>query len=253
LNTVVVIPARLESSRLPRKLLLPIGGKPIIRHVFDQVSKACNINDIIIATDSPDIYAVCKGFTDKIVLTGREHQSGTDRIAEVARSLNCNYIINVQGDEPFINPDLIDQLSRQISGSDDVMASAMCRIHWFDELNDPNIPKVIVDKDNYAIYFSRLPIPFIRDKANNKIDAGPVPEDLIYFKHTGIYAYKKDFLLRFSKMEQTYLEKQEKLEQLRAVENGFKIKMLLTEHTSISIDTKEDYEKAVLFYGKHGI
>jgi len=234
MKTVVVIPARLKSSRLPNKLILDLGGKSIIQRVYEQCIKAQGIEAVYIAVDHPELMNHCSAFTSNVIHTRADHQSGTDRIAEAIEKINCDAVINVQGDEPFIDPNLITQLALEINNN--VMVSAMCPIKTVTELEDTNNVKVITDIDSKAIYFSRSVIPFNRD--------GIDFDKLTYQKHLGIYGYNKEFLLKLSKMEPTFLEHTEKLEQLRVLENGFTIQMVSTPHNAIGIDTLEDYNKA---------
>lgn len=234
MNTVVVIPARLQSTRLPNKLLLELGGKSIIQRVYEQCLKAKGITGVYIAVDHEKLKLHCQKFSNTVISTRADHQSGTDRIAEAVSNIDCNAVINVQGDEPFIDPKLISELAQEIKKN--TMVSAMCSIKDTVELKDPNNVKVITDKYSKAIYFSRSVIPFNRD--------GIDFEKLSYYKHLGIYGYTKGFLLEYSKMEPTYLEQAEKLEQLRVLENGYSIKMVITSHNAIGIDTLEDYNHA---------
>jgi len=233
MKTVVVIPARLESTRLPNKVILDIGGKPLIQRVFEQVKKSKKVSDIFIATDSEKIIKLVESFGGKAILTSSKHQSGTDRIAEAVQNLETDFIINVQGDEPLISPNLIDSLISVLENDDEVsFVSAMRKIDNLEDLDNPNCVKVITDFSQNAIYFSRSKIPFSRDNDFQN-----------YFQHIGIYGYKKDFLLKYSQLPQTVLEQTEKLEQLRAIENGFKIRMVETEYKSIGVDTLADLEK----------
>jgi len=233
MKTVVVIPARLESTRLPNKVILDIGGKPLIQRVFEQVKKSKKVSDIFIATDSEKIIKIVESFGGKAILTSSKHQSGTDRIAEAVQNLETDFIINVQGDEPLISPNLIDSLISVLENDDEVsFVSAMRKIDNLEDLDNPNCVKVITDFSQNAIYFSRSKIPFSRDNDFQN-----------YFQHIGIYGYKKDFLLKYSQLPQTVLEQTEKLEQLRAIENGFKIRMVETEYKSIGVDTLADLEK----------
>lgn len=234
MKTVVVIPARLKSTRLPNKLMLDLGGKSIIQRVYEQCIKAKGIDAVYIAVDHLELKNHCTTFTVNVISTSDQHQSGTDRIAEAVGKINCDAVINVQGDEPFIDPNLITQLALQIK--ENAMVSAMCPIESLSELENPNNVKVITNVNNQAIYFSRSVIPYNRDGmdfAKSK-----------YKKHLGIYGYNKDFLFKFSNMKPTFLEVTEKLEQLRVLENGYNIKMVLTHHNAIGIDTLEDYNTA---------
>ena len=232
MNNLVVIPARLNSSRLPNKVLLKVQGKSIIEYVYRQVEKSQLVDKIIVATDSEIVLKDVNNFGGEAVLTSSKHQSGTDRVAEVAKKYNFKNIINVQGDEPNISPNLIDSLFLELENEKVYFVSAMSLINSFDEVANPNVVKVICDINNYAIYFSRSQIPFIRDN-DFQVD---------FFKHIGIYGFKKDFLIKYSKLPQTNLELSEKLEQLRAIENGYKIKMVKTDYNSFGIDTLEDFE-----------
>jgi len=246
MKKVVVIPARLNSTRLANKVLLDLGGKSVVQRVYEQSLKAKSIDKVYIATDSIEVLKSCQKFTNNIILTDKNHQSGTDRVAEAIKNIDCDVIINVQGDEPFIEPSLIDKLANSFDNSDTLMSSVIHQITKVDDLKNPNIVKVTIDKNSNAIYFSRSIIPHHRDEwdslLNHHID---IPSPLKFYRHLGIYGYTKEFLIEYSQMPQTYLERIEKLEQLRVVENGYKIKMIETEYNSIGIDTQEDYERAL--------
>ncbi|MDY0403617.1 3-deoxy-manno-octulosonate cytidylyltransferase [Sulfurovum sp.] len=244
MRTVVIIPARLGSSRLPGKVLLDICGKPMIQHVYEAARKATKIDDVYIATDAEEVKDVCSTFTDKIIMTSTVHESGTDRLAEAIEKIDCDCVINVQGDEPLIDPKLIDALAVQMQASDEEMVSAMHKILSTSELKSPNAVKVTVDNRSYALYFSRSIIPHHRDDWEallNHHETIPVP--LRFYKHIGIYGYSTSFLKMYANLEQTYLEKLEKLEQLRVLENGFSIKMVETEYEPVGVDTLEDLER----------
>ena len=246
MKKIVVIPARLSSSRLPRKVLLDLKGKSVIQRVYEQVQKAKNIDDIYIATDSNEVLQECKKFTNNIILTSAGHQSGTDRIAEAIEKIDCDIVVNVQGDEPFIEPNLIVELAQILENNEINMVSAMHKIKLVEELKNPNVVKVIINKNYEALYFSRSTIPHHRDEWETLLNHHKeIPNGLKFYRHLGIYGYKKDFLLKYIDMEMTYLERLEKLEQLRVLENGYKIKMIETNYNSIGIDTKDDYEKAL--------
>ena len=246
MKKIVVIPARLNSTRLPNKVLLDLNGKSVVQRVYEQCKKAQSIDEVYIATDSQKVKEVCSSFTNNIILTDEKHQSGTDRIAEAISDIDCDIIINVQGDEPFIEPSLIDKLANSFKNSDIIMSSAMHKISKVEELKSPNVVKVTIDKNSNALYFSRSIIPHHRDEwetlLNHHID---IPAPLKFYRHLGIYGYTKDFLIKYSQMEQSYLERLEKLEQLRVLENGYKIKMIETNYNSIGIDTQEDYKMAL--------
>lgn len=247
MKKVIIIPARLDSSRLPKKVLLDLKGKTVIQRVYEQCLKVKNVDGVYIATDSIEIKEVCETFTDKVIITKSTHQSGTDRIGEAVSAIDCDIVINVQGDEPFIEPSLIEALVNSFSNSDISMSSAMSKINNIKDLQNTNVVKVVTDLHNNALFFSRSLIPFPRDVKEISI-ANEVLKKYQFFRHIGIYGYRKDFLLKFVNMEQSYLEKIEKLEQLRALENGFKIKMIDANSSLIGIDTREDYEEALKKY-----
>ncbi|MDB4497594.1 3-deoxy-manno-octulosonate cytidylyltransferase, partial [Flavobacteriaceae bacterium] len=244
MKKVIIIPARLNSSRLPKKVLLDLNGKTVLQRVYEQCLKVKNVDEVYIATDSLEIKKVCETFTNHVIITKSTHQSGTDRIGEAISSIDCDIVINVQGDEPFIEPSLIEALVNSFSNSEISMSSAMSKINNVKDLQNSNVVKVVVDHHNNALFFSRSLLPFPRDVKEISI-AKEVLEKYQFLRHIGIYGYRKDFLLKFVNMEQSYLEKVEKLEQLRALENGFKIKMIEAESSLIGIDTQEDYEEAL--------
>ena len=247
MKKVIIIPARLDSSRLPKKVLLDLKGKTVIQRVYEQCLKVKNVDGVYIATDSIEIKEVCETFTDQVIITKSTHQSGTDRIGEAVSAIACDIVINVQGDEPFIEPSLIEALVNSFSNSDISMSSAMSKINNIKDLQNTNVVKVVTDLHNNALFFSRSLIPFPRDVKEISI-ANEVLKKCQFYRHIGIYGYRKDFLLKFVNMEQSYLEKIEKLEQLRALENGFKIKMIEANSSLIGIDTREDYEEALKKY-----
>lgn len=226
---------------------MDLKGKTVVQRVYEQCLKAKNIEDVYIATDSEDVFNSCQKFTENTIVTKKTHQSGTDRIAEAVSNIDCDIVINVQGDEPFVEPLLIEQVANALMSDDKMpMSSAMHKIDKVSELKNSNIVKVTVTKNNEALYFSRSIIPHHRNEWEPLLNHySHIPEELTFYRHLGIYGYTKDFLLKFSEMEQTYLERSEKLEQLRALENGFKIKMVETTYNSIGIDTLEDYHNAL--------
>ena len=247
MKKVIVIPARLDSSRLPKKVLLDLKGKTVIQRVYEQCLKVKNVDGVYIATDSIEIKEVCETFTNNVIITKSTHKSGTDRIGEAVSAIDCDIVINVQGDEPFIEPSLIEALVNSFVNSEISMSSAMSKISNVKDLQNTNVVKVVTDLHNNALFFSRSLIPFPRDVKEISI-AKEVIEESQFFRHIGIYGYRKDFLLHFVNLEQSYLEKVEKLEQLRALENGFKIKMIEANSSLIGIDTQEDYEEALKKY-----
>ena len=247
MKKVIIIPARLDSSRLPKKVLLDLKGKTVIQRVYEQCLKVKNVDGVYIATDSIEIKEVCETFTNNVIITKSTHKSGTDRIGEAVSAIDCDIVINVQGDEPFIEPSLIEALVNSFVNSEISMSSAMSKISNVKDLQNTNVVKVVTDLHNNALFFSRSLIPFPRDVKEISI-ANEVIDESQFFRHIGIYGYRKDFLLHFVNLEQSYLEKVEKLEQLRALENGFKIKMIEASSSLIGIDTQEDYEEALKKY-----
>lgn len=250
-NVVAVIPARYSSVRLPGKLLLPIDGKPLILHTAEQAERATSVSRVIVATDDPRIIEVVKANGGNAVLTSVEHRSGTDRVAEVAESLEeGSVIVNVQGDEPLIDPRTIDAaVDALLNDPDADMATTSEPIESLQELLNFNNVKVVVGDSGYAIHFSRSPMPFPRE-ASLRHDGDPnraiieEPELLsIFRKHTGLYVYRREYLLHISRKPQTTLEKLEMLEQLRALEDGAKIRVVQAVGSSIGVDTQEDYER----------
>ena len=236
MNIIAVIPARYAATRFPGKLMQLLGGKAIIRHVYEN-SVATNLfNDVFVVTDSDIIYNEITHNGGKAIMSKKEHESGSDRIAEAVAEMNVDIIINVQGDEPFIKKEPLEKLVRLFDDPSVLVASLMRKISA-DEAKNPNNVKVVTDKSGYALYFSRSIIPFQRD-----------PEFTVdYFLHVGVYGYKKDVLMKFTGWPQSALEKTEKLEQLRYLENGIKIKMAETDYNNIAIDTPEDLEKVKNF------
>lgn len=240
MKAVVVIPARYASTRLPCKLILPevksVTGRYIIEHVYQNVKQARQIHQVIVATDNQLIYDIVRGFGGDVEMTSVLHTSGTDRIAEVASRLDADVIVNVQGDEPEMNASMIDQVIEALAEDQDaVIATLAHEIKNAAELANPNVVKVVLDNGGYALYFSRSQIPYIRDSKDPMNEPG-----IRFLRHLGIYAYKKDFLLQYAKLPSSPLEQAEKLEQLRALSNGYKIKVAITEYTSRGIDTRED-------------
>lgn len=240
LKCIIVIPARFASTRFPGKPLVTLGRKPIIQHVYEAV-QSLNLPTII-ATDNEAIQAKVKEFGAECVLTSEHHQSGTDRIAEVVKDLDYQLIINVQGDEPFIQIEPLKKLIKAFEDESISVASLMHKLESPNDINNPNNVKVVCGSNNHALYFSRSPIPYNRD--NNP--------HVTYFKHVGVYAYTKKALLDFVKLPLSKLEVIEKLEQLRFLENGYKIKMVETEYTGIGIDTPEDLSAAEDYLKKNG-
>ena len=230
-KVAVVIPARYASTRLPAKPLHPIAGKPLIQHVWERCARAKGIESVIVATDDMRIAEAAFGFGAEVAMTSPKHRSGTDRVAEVAKKLRgFSHIINVQGDEPLVDPALIAKLAATLAKDQKIaMVTAANVFASDDDLTNPNMVKVVLDRESDGLYFSRLPIPFVRGD-------GVRPS---FYRHHGIYGYTTKFLLQFVKWKPGVLEQAESLEQLRALENGATIKVLITSDTSPGVDTPE--------------
>lgn len=234
MKIIGVIPARYASTRFPGKPLAQIQGKPMIQWVYERASLAKSLKEIIVATDDQRIYDTVRQFEGNVVLTSTEHTSGTERIAEAVKDLDVDIVVNIQGDEPLIDPQMIEQvISSLISEPELVMATLKQPVSDSTELSNPNIVKVVTDINDFALYFSRSVIPFIADETSL---TG-------YFKHIGLYVYRKAFLLKLVSLPITPLERTERLEQLRVLENGYKIKVSQTAYYSIGVDTWDDIEK----------
>ena len=233
-----VIPARFASTRLPGKPLADIVGKPMIQRVYERALQAKRPDQVLVATDDDRVMAAIEGCGGKAMMTRADHPTGTDRLAEVAAAYpDIDVIINVQGDEPLIEPDVIDDLAAAFDEDPELkMATVMTPIGE-EEKNNPNNVKVVTDKKGYALYFSRSLLPYPR-----------VETGIETFKHIGIYAYKRDFVMEYAKMEPTMLEKTESLEQLRVLENGYRIRVIRTESKFVGVDTAEDLEKVNEIY-----
>lgn len=244
-----IIPARYQSTRFPGKPLAMINNKPMIQWVYENVANA--VNEVWVATDDERIFKTVEKFGGKAIETLSTHQSGTDRCAEAANKLSekidFDVVINIQGDEPFIHPEQIELLKSCFSSNADI-ATLIKKINSEEELFNPNRPKVVTDKQQFALYFSRSPIPFVRNE--EKTD-WHLKHD--FWAHIGMYAYKKEVLQKISKLKQSELEQSESLEQLRWLENGFKIKTAITEHQSIGIDTPEDLELALQLFKNNSV
>ena len=238
MTSVCVIPARFASSRLPGKPLAKIGNKPMIQWVYEQAVKADKIDRVIVATDHADIEKVVESFGGEVVMTDPELASGTDRVAAAVQKIDTDIVINLQGDEPFVEPELLNKLVSAFSDSEIYMATPIRRIESIENLNDPNLVRVVKDVNNYALYFTRNVIPYLRD--HNKKEW---INKFKYFKHVGIYAYRLTFLNILTTLSVSELEKAERLEQLRVLENGYRIYTIETEYDSMSVDTPEDLIK----------
>lgn len=230
---VAVIPARYASTRFHGKPLADLAGRPLIEHVYRRVTECRAIGTVIIATDDERIRRAVEGFGGRVQMTNAAHVSGTDRVAEVARALDCELVVNVQGDEPLIEPDMIQQALAPFVNPALQMSTLRRRIDDPADFASPNVTKVAVDRDGYALYFSRTPIPHHRDPG----------APLEAWKHVGLYVYRRKFLLEFARMAPTPLERLEALEQLRALEHGVRIAVVETRHATIGVDTPEDLER----------
>lgn len=239
-NIVAIIPARYGSTRLHAKPLIDLCGKPMIQRVYEQVKKSSLVNNIIVATDHSDIASVVSKFGE-VIMTPSDIKSGSDRIAYVAKDLkNAEIVVNVQGDEPLIPPQMIDAAVQPMLDDESIQVATIVKpISKSEELFDPGVVKVVLDKQNFALYFSRSPIPHLREEKDKAI----WHHRHQFYKHFGIYVFRKSFLLQFTELKETALEQAEKLEQLRILEHGFRIKVTITEHDSIAVDTAEDADK----------
>jgi len=244
MKVIAVIPARYSSTRFPGKVLAKDTGKYLIQHTYERACQAKLPEKVIIAADDEKVVAAAESFGAECVLTSPDHQSGTDRIAEAVAGMDVEIIVNLQGDEPEIDPGNIDYLAKMLMDDPDCpMATLAAEFQTAEQVSDPNIVKAIIGCNNKAIYFSRWPIPYDREKSG----VGDVQQ---YLRHIGIYAYRKKFLLEITALPQTPLEKIEKLEQLRAIENGFEILVGKVKHTCDGIDTPEQYAEFVKRYKK---
>jgi 3-deoxy-manno-octulosonate cytidylyltransferase (CMP-KDO synthetase) len=233
-SVVALIPARYDSTRLPGKVLADVYGKPLIEHVYRQVSRASSVGVVMVATDDQRILDAVEKFGGRGRLTRKSHESGTDRIAEIAEGLTADLIVNVQADEPLIAPLAIDDAIEAFKRDPSLQMSTLRRrIHNQADLHNPNIVKVVCDADGHALYFSRAPIPYTRE--------GCPPAPL--WRHIGLYVYRRECLIELTKLPQTAMERTEALEQLRAVENGIRIRAVETTFDSIGVDTPEDLER----------
>lgn len=244
MKIICVIPARYSSTRLPGKPLALIAGKPMIQHVYERAREAKEPDRVLIATDHEQVYNAVKAFGGEVVMTSPHHPTGTDRLAEVAARLEgTDVIINVQGDEPLIDPAVIDQLAAEFLQTSDLMMATLAAPLLESEYNMPSAVKVVTDLAGYALYFSRSLIPYPRNQVDGQVA----------YKHIGIYAYRRDFLLKYAALPPTPLEKAESLEQLRALEHGYRIKVLKTEFASVGVDTPEDLERVNAIIAGKGV
>ncbi|NGM61292.1 3-deoxy-manno-octulosonate cytidylyltransferase [Sphingobacterium sp. SGG-5] len=244
MNVIGIIPARYESSRFPGKPLVDIGGQTMIQRVYQQAKHAPSLNEVIVATDDQRIYDHVKSFAGNVMMTKDTHQSGTDRCAEVARHVEgFDIAINIQGDEPFIDPQQIDLLVSCFENPGTEIATLVRKVEALDELTNENKPKVVLNKKGEAIYFSRQAIPFLRgEPIEHWLSKRP------FYNHIGIYGYRIDVLKQLSDLPVSDLERMESLEQLRWIDNGYKIQTALSTHANDSIDTQSDLEQILQKY-----
>ena len=239
MKITALIPARLSSTRFDRKLLMDLCGKSIILRTYESVVETGLFHSVYVVTEDQEIYDEIVNAGGNSILSKNKHESGSDRIAEACESIDSDAFVNIQGDEPFIDSFSLNKLVLELNSSEYV--SLMINISDSNEINNPNNVKVIVDSDNYALYFSRSVIPFNRDVNSNEID---------YFKHIGVYGFTKQALINFSKLPPSKLELVEKIEAIRIIENGSKIKMIETDFLGVGIDTKEDLDLAISIWSK---
>lgn len=235
-ETTGIIPVRYASQRFPGKPLALILGKPMIQWVYEGAKQSTHLQNLIIATDDRRIYQACQEFGADVRMTSVHHVSGTERVAEIARSLSSSYIINIQGDEPLIRAEMIDALIAEMWDEDTPMATLAIKVTDRSLLEDSNTVKVVTDTKGYALYFSRSPIP-----------SQPVDD---FYQHIGVYSYRRDFLLEMCQWSPSRLEQAERLEQLRVLENGHKIKVIITHFPTLSVDTPEDIIRVERYFAK---
>jgi len=250
MRVTAIIPARYASTRFPGKPLAEILGKPMIQWVCERTAQAAHIHRVIVATDDERIAAAVRGFGGEVAMTRADHPTGTDRLAEVAARIETDLVVNVQGDEPLIDPKMIEQAVGPLRKNPGIpMGTLKCPLTSLEEFRNPNVVKVVTDRQGFALYFSRAPIPHPRDLGDE------LPADLAglnCFKHVGLYVYRKDFLLTYPKLAVTPLENLEKLEQLRALEHGFRIRVVETALPSQGVDTPADLERVLEFLRRGG-
>lgn len=251
MKITAVIPARYASTRFPGKALAEIDGRPMIQHVYERAAQSKLVSRVIVATDDPRIADAVSLFGGETMMTSTSHETGTDRLAEVAVGLDSDIIVNVQGDEPLIDPTMIDLAIQPLLEEPDLqMGTVKTRIKCLHDFLSPNVVKVVTDNRGNALYFSRSPLPFFRDKWKDLKDESFCSGKLLCYKHVGLYVYRRDFLLKFAAMPATFLEISEKLEQLRVIENGVTIRVVETEFESIGVDIPDDLLKVQEQYRK---
>lgn len=246
MKITAVIPARYASTRFPAKALADIMGKPMIQHVFERTARASLVSEVLVATDDERIATVVRGFGGRVEMTAVDHETGTDRLAEVAGRIDADIIVNVQGDEPLIDPATIDLAIQPLVDDPTLdMGTLKVRIKTLHDFLSPNVVKVVTDHAGNALYFSRSPLPNFRDKWNDLKDEAFASGRLLCYKHVGLYVYRRPFLIAYAGLAPTSLEQAEKLEQLRALENGYRIRVIETAHDSIGVDIPSDLDKVL--------
>lgn len=240
MKKIAMIPARYAATRFPYKLMQPLGNKSVIRHTYDNTVATGLFDDVIVVTDSDIIFKEINDNAGKAIMSIRTHESGSDRIAEAVEHMQADVIMNVQGDEPFVKKEPLRDLLQVFSDEQVQVASLMKKFSDSSLIANPNFVKVVVDKNNDALYFSRSPLPYLRDDAVN----------VNYYEHIGVYAYRKNVLMRFTKWPPAILEQAEKLEQLRYLENGVRIRMVETNESTVKIDVPEDLPAAEAYLRK---
>lgn len=255
MKCIAVIPARYASTRLPGKALLPLGDRPIIQHVYERVSQVAGISQVLVATDDERIFNRVTSFGGQACMTSGEHLSGSDRIAEAVAKLECEWVFNIQGDEPFIDLNTLQAVLKEATTQDlSPVYTAAVPVTGYEEWINPSVVKVILNQKKQALYFSRWPIPYQRNVLGNhplNHMLGQTAEQLdftLHFRHLGLYLYRREFLLDFVQWSPGQLELAEHLEQLRILEKGYPISVVITEKSGISIDTPKDYEDAKKYY-----
>lgn len=240
MKSVIVIPARLESTRLPRKLLLNMGGKSVLRHTWDQCCKVQSVNRVVVATDSAEIEAEVKSWGGEVIITSTSCRSGTERIGEALQDLDAEFILNVQGDEPFIDPELLEAIIKRASETNCDLITAVSRIRDLDELFNENVVKAVRSNDGRAVFFTRSPCPFVRGVSRaDWLDKAP------YYRHIGVYGYKREVVEWYQTAEPSILEQMELLEQLRFIDQGWDFQTVETDYAPVGIDTAEDLQKGI--------
>jgi 3-deoxy-manno-octulosonate cytidylyltransferase (CMP-KDO synthetase) len=234
MGAVVVIPARYGSTRFPGKPLAELWGKPLVQHVYERARQAKRCQRTIIATDDERIAAAARGFGAEVEMTRADHPSGTDRVAEAVREMDVELVVNVQGDEPLVEPEAIDAAVAPLAEDSSIPMSTLCApVTEVADLANPNLVKVVTDREGFALYFSRLPIPFVRDQQ----------ADVSRCRHIGLYAYRREFLLMLAELPPSPLEQAEKLEQLRVLEHGHRVRVIPVASASPGVDTPGDLER----------